>query len=94
MQIDPTPDQEALVRQGIEAGRYRTREDAIRDALARWEEEERDRAEPIAALDEAEREIDEGLLRSCASSRKISAMGACERGSPARSMTADRPVVR
>lgn len=60
MDISLTPDQEALALQGIAAGRYQSREDAVRDALARWEEDERDRAELIAALDEAEHAIDRG----------------------------------
>lgn len=60
MNIQLTPDQEFLVRQGIEAGRYRNREEAVQDALSRWEEAERARAELIAALDEAEQSIDAG----------------------------------
>lgn len=57
MNVRLTPDQEFLVRQGIAAGRYRDREDAIRDALARWEDSERRRAELVGALDEAELSI-------------------------------------
>jgi len=38
MQFTPTPDQEAFIRQAIASGRYRTPEDALRDAMAGWEE--------------------------------------------------------
>lgn len=55
-----TPDQEALVHQGIEAGRYRSREDAVRDALVRWEDDERTRAELLEALEESERDFEAG----------------------------------
>jgi putative addiction module CopG family antidote len=57
MQFTLTPDQEALIRQAIASGRYRTPEDAVRDAMARWEERERARVELLAALDEAEADL-------------------------------------
>ena len=40
MDVQFTPDQEAFVRQAIASGRYQTAEDAVRDALARWEADE------------------------------------------------------
>jgi len=54
MEVNLTPDQEAFVRQAIESGRLRHEEDAVREALALWEERERARAEFVATLDEAE----------------------------------------
>jgi putative addiction module CopG family antidote len=56
----PGPDQEAFIRRGIATGRYRSAEDAVRDAMARWEEGERARLELLAALDEAERDVETG----------------------------------
>jgi Arc/MetJ-type ribon-helix-helix transcriptional regulator len=50
----PDPDQEVFIRQGIANGRYQTAEDAVRDAMSRWEERERTRLELLATLDEAE----------------------------------------
>ena len=47
-------DQKAFVREGVENGRYQGEEDALRDALALWEERERRRAEILAAVDQAE----------------------------------------
>jgi Arc/MetJ-type ribon-helix-helix transcriptional regulator len=38
----------------------RRAEDAVRDALARWEEGERTRAELLSALDEAETDLESG----------------------------------
>ena len=60
MDVQFTPDQEAFVRQAIASGRYRTAEDAVRDALARWEADERARVELLAALDEAEADLESG----------------------------------
>ena len=54
MEVQLTDDQKAFVRQGIESGRYRREEDALRDALSLWEERERRRAEILAAVDIAE----------------------------------------
>jgi Arc/MetJ-type ribon-helix-helix transcriptional regulator len=48
MKVDFTPDQEALIRQAIASGRYHTAEDAVHDAMARWEETERSRIEMLA----------------------------------------------
>ncbi|HEV3196331.1 MAG TPA: type II toxin-antitoxin system ParD family antitoxin [Bryobacteraceae bacterium] len=56
----PDPDQEAFIRRGIASGRYRTAEDAVRDAMARWEEGERARVELLARLDEAESDVETG----------------------------------
>jgi len=54
MEVHLTPDQEAFVRQAIESGRLRHEQDAVREALALWEERERSRVEFLATLDEAE----------------------------------------
>lgn len=60
MNFVPDPDQEAFIRRGIASGRYRTAEDAVRDAMARWEEGERARVELLARLDEAESDVETG----------------------------------
>lgn len=60
MEVHLTPDQEAFVRQGIEAGRFRDEADAIAEALLLWEERERKRAEILAAVDAAEASIARG----------------------------------
>lgn len=53
MQIDLTPDQKAFARRAIETGRLHSEEDAVQEALALWEERERQRAEFILTLDDA-----------------------------------------
>ena len=55
-----TPDQEVFVRQAIESGRLAREEDAVKEALALWEERERARAEFLATLDEAEASLARG----------------------------------
>lgn len=60
MNIDLTPDQEAFVQQAIAAGRLNTREDAVRQALALWEERERKRAEIIVAVEKARASLARG----------------------------------
>jgi putative addiction module CopG family antidote len=60
MEIELTEDQKAFVQQGIESGRYRDAEDAIRNALALWEERERQRMEIIFAVSLSEAEIARG----------------------------------
>jgi Arc/MetJ-type ribon-helix-helix transcriptional regulator len=60
MDVQFTPDQQALVRQAIETGRLHREEDAVQEALSLWEERERARADLISSLDEAEASIDRG----------------------------------
>ena len=57
MTFEPTPDQQAFIHQAIASGRYRNAEDAIREAMARWQEDERLRFELLAALDDAEADL-------------------------------------
>jgi Arc/MetJ-type ribon-helix-helix transcriptional regulator len=54
MEVQLTPGQRALANQAIQSGRISREEDAVKEALALWEERERTRAEILAAVDEAE----------------------------------------
>jgi putative addiction module CopG family antidote len=45
MEVHFTPEQRVFVRLAVKSGRYRSAEDAVRDAILRWEEDERLRAE-------------------------------------------------
>jgi Arc/MetJ-type ribon-helix-helix transcriptional regulator len=54
MEVHLTPDQQAFVREAIQSGRLVREEDAVKEALALWEERERTRAEFLATLDQAE----------------------------------------
>lgn len=60
MNVDLTPDQRAFVQKAIESGRLACEEDAVREALALWEERERRRLEILAMLDEADAELARG----------------------------------
>jgi len=60
MQVDLTADQQAFVRAGIESGRFQSEGDAVREALALWEERERRRMEILASVDAAEASIAHG----------------------------------
>jgi putative addiction module CopG family antidote len=60
MEVCLTADQEAFVRRAIETGRLQRAEDAVREALALWEERERRRAEILAAVDAAEASLARG----------------------------------
>ena len=60
MDVQFTPDQEAFIRQAIETGRLHRKEDAVREAMALWEERERRRSEILAAVDQAEASLARG----------------------------------
>lgn len=60
MEVRLTSDQEAFVRQAIEAGRFHRVEDAIQEALSLWEERERKRAEFLATLNDAKASLARG----------------------------------
>jgi len=64
MEVQLTPDQKAFARQAIDSGRLRREEDAVKEALALWEERERGRAEILAAIDEAEASLARGEGRA------------------------------
>jgi Arc/MetJ-type ribon-helix-helix transcriptional regulator len=51
MEVELTPDQQALVSDAIASGRLHRPEDAIQQALSMWEERERRRLEILAAVE-------------------------------------------
>lgn len=71
MEVRLTPDQEAFVRQAIEAGRFQSEADAIAEALSRWEERERTRIEILAAVDQAEASLARGEGRVIATEQGV-----------------------
>ena len=54
MEVHLTPDQQALIHDAVESGRLTRADDAVREAMALWEERERSRAEILAAIALAE----------------------------------------
>jgi Arc/MetJ-type ribon-helix-helix transcriptional regulator len=51
MEVLLTTDQTAFARRAVEAGRLHSEEDAVHEALALWEERERQRVEFRASVD-------------------------------------------
>ena len=64
MNVELTPDQRAFMRQAIESGRFDREEEVVQQALSLWEERERMRAEVLAAVDDAETSLTQGLGRA------------------------------
>ena len=64
MEVRLTPDQEAFVRQAIEAGRFHRAEDAIEETPSRGEERERKRVEFLATLHDAKASLARGEGRT------------------------------
>lgn len=60
MDVQLTPDQLAFARRAIESGRLDSEQDAVQEALALWEERERQRAEFILTLDTAKASLAHG----------------------------------
>jgi len=60
MTVELTPDQIAFARRAVETGRLQKEEDAIREAMAMWEERERKRLEFHASLVAAEAAVARG----------------------------------
>jgi putative addiction module CopG family antidote len=60
MEVRLTPEQEALIAQAVQSGRYQTAEDAVKDAVACWEENERRRIELVAMIDEGDADFEAG----------------------------------
>jgi Arc/MetJ-type ribon-helix-helix transcriptional regulator len=64
MDVQLTSDQKAFARRAIESGRLRTEQDAVQEALALWEERERQRAGFLVTLDDARASITRGEGRA------------------------------
>jgi Arc/MetJ-type ribon-helix-helix transcriptional regulator len=60
MDVELTPDQKAFAQRAIESGRLQSEKDAVHEALALWEERERQRTEFLLTLDEAKASLARG----------------------------------
>ncbi len=60
MNVQHTPEQKAFALRAIESGRLSSEDDAVRQALALWEERERQRAEFLLTLNEAKASLARG----------------------------------
>lgn len=74
MEVHLTPDQKAFVRQAIRERTLHREEEAVREALALWEERERKRAEFLASLEDAKASLahGEGRVITERSTRELS----------------------
>jgi Arc/MetJ-type ribon-helix-helix transcriptional regulator len=75
MEVELTADQRAFARQAVEVGRLGSEEEAVKEALALWEERERRRVVFRASIDEARASLERGEGRpiSQESMRELSA---------------------
>jgi Arc/MetJ-type ribon-helix-helix transcriptional regulator len=75
MEVQFTSDQTAFARRAVEAGRLYSEEDAVREALALWEERERRRMEFQATIEDARAALARGEGRAITpeSMRELSA---------------------
>ena len=64
MEVELSPDQEALIRDAVASGRVARPEDAVQEALHMWEERERRRTEILGAVDRAESSVAAGKGRT------------------------------
>ena len=60
MEVELTLDQREFARRAIESGRFHREEEAVREALALWEDRERRRLEFLATLDQARASLSNG----------------------------------
>ncbi|MBV9763664.1 MAG: hypothetical protein JOZ48_02365 [Acidobacteriaceae bacterium] len=81
MDVQLTPDQKAFARRAIESGRLHSEQDAVLEALALWEERERQRTEFLLTLEDARTSLarEEGRLITQDSMRQL-AQDVKERG--------------
>ena len=75
MEVQLTSDQKAFARRAVDTGRLQSEEDAVKEALALWEERERRRVEFLATLDDARAALARGEGREITpeSMRQLSA---------------------
>ena len=66
MEVELTPDQQALVHDAITSGRLRRPEDVMQQALLLWEERERRRLEILATVELSKASLARGEGRTVA----------------------------
>jgi Arc/MetJ-type ribon-helix-helix transcriptional regulator len=73
MEVNLTPDQQAFVHQAIASGRLHREEEAVEEALALWEERERQRIEFLASLESAYASLARGEGRTLTTPESVRA---------------------
>ena len=64
MEVHFTPEQKTFARKAIESGRLQGEEDAVKEALAMWEERERRKLEILVAVEKAQASLARGEGRT------------------------------
>jgi Arc/MetJ-type ribon-helix-helix transcriptional regulator len=64
MEVHLTPEQKTFARKAIESGRLQGEEDAVKEALAMWEERERRKLEILVAVEKAQASLARGEGRT------------------------------
>jgi antitoxin ParD1/3/4 len=60
MEVRLTPEQEAMIQRAVAEGRYGSVEEAVKDAVALWEDNERSLADLRALIDEGDADLAAG----------------------------------
>ena len=71
MDVQFSPGQKAFVREAIASGRITSEEEAVRQALALWEERERQRVEILGAVERAHASLARGEVRRITSEAEL-----------------------
>jgi Arc/MetJ-type ribon-helix-helix transcriptional regulator len=71
MDVQFSPGQKAFVREAIASGRIASEEEAVRQALALWEERERQRVEILSAVELAHASLARGEGRRITSEAEL-----------------------
>ena len=71
MEVELTPDQEALIREAIASGRLHRPEQAMHEALSLWEERERRRLEILASVEQAKESLAGGKGRTVTTREEV-----------------------
>jgi len=72
MEITPTVEQQALIRDAIASGRLHRPEEAMQEALSLWEERERRRLQILANVEQAQALLARGEGRTINSREELS----------------------
>jgi Arc/MetJ-type ribon-helix-helix transcriptional regulator len=71
MDVQFSPGQKAFVREAIASGRITSEEEAVRQALALWEERERQRVEILGAVERGYASLARGGVRRITSEAEL-----------------------
>jgi hypothetical protein len=74
MEVNPTPDQQALIRDAIAHGRLHRPEEAAQEGLLLWEERELRRLEILASVERAKASLSRGEGRTVTTREEVTCL--------------------